>query len=138
MKKLLLVLVLALLGPLFVAASALAIGAYPSGSSGYDVSYPNCNAKKPTGPFGIVGVTGGLNFSQNPCLTKENSWFNNVTLYLNSGYPGYLKALAYQNSPRSCQTTDLNCLAYNYGYNAGLYAVNYAKSLNVKSATWWL
>jgi len=138
MKKLLLLLVLGFISPLFTIGSAYAIGAYPSGSSGYDVSYPNCNARKPSGAFGIVGVTGGLNFSQNPCLPKENGWFKGATLYLNSGYPGYLKALNYQNSPRTCQTTDLNCLAYNYGYNAGLYAVNYAKSLNVKSATWWL
>jgi hypothetical protein len=37
-----------------------------------------------------------------------------------------------------CATGDNNCLAYNYGYNAGLYAINAAQSAGVSSATWWL
>jgi hypothetical protein len=118
---------------------AHAQGAYTSGTTGYDVSYPNCSAKAPTdGAFGIVGVTGGLGFSQNNCLANQAKWFNNLTLYVNTGYPGSYRGLDYQNSPKTCTSTDLNCLAYNYGYNAGLYALNYANSKNIKSMAWWL
>lgn len=117
---------------------AHAMGAYTTGSTGYDVSYPNCKAKAPGGSFGIVGVTGGLGFSQNPCLTKQAGWFKNLTLYVNTGYPGSSRGLDFQNFPKACIATDLNCLAYNYGYNAGLYAIDYANSQNVHSTTWWL
>jgi hypothetical protein len=118
---------------------AHAQGPYVSGTTGYDVSWPNCNVKSsPGGAFGIVGVTGGLNFSPNQCLAKQASWFKNLTLYVNTGYPGSYRGLDFQNSPKACAATDLNCLAYNYGYNAGLYALNYANSQNVSSGTWWL
>ncbi len=120
-------------------SSAFAQGAYVSGSVGNDVSWPNCSAKAPTGGvFGIVGVTGGRGFSQNSCLAKQAAWFKNLSLYVNTGYPGQMTALTYQNSPRVCPTTDWNCLAYNYGYNAGQYAANYAQSQGVTSSTWWL
>lgn len=114
-------------------------GAYTTGTIGNDVSWPNCTAKALTNSsFGIVGVTGGLGFSQNSCLAKEAQWFRNTTLYVNTGYPGSYRGLDYQNYPRACTSTDLNCLAYNYGYNAGLYAMNYANNQNVRSSTWWL
>lgn len=125
--------------PLFLLGGvAHAQGAYTTGTTGFDVSYPNCKVKAPGGAFGIVGVSGGLGFSQNPCLAKQAGWFQNLSLYVNTGYPGMSRGLDYQNSPKTCLTVDLNCLAYNYGYNAGLYAINYANSQNVHSTTWWL
>lgn len=118
---------------------ASAQGVYPSGSTGIDVSYPNCNASIPNNlSFGIVGVTGGLNFHPNTCLASESSHFNNLSFYLNTGYPGLSTALNYQNSPKICTTNDLGCLAYNYGYNAGQYATAYAQSQGVSANTWWL
>jgi hypothetical protein len=122
----------------FSSTKALALGAYSPGSTGVDVSYPNCNTSLPIVSFGIVGVTGGLGFHPNPCLLGEASKFINLTLYVNTGYPGQSYGLNYQNSPKACSATDLNCLAYNYGYNAGLYATNYATSQNARSTTWWL
>lgn len=114
-------------------------GIYAAGSVGNDVSWPNCNVKAPTNAaFGIVGVTGGLGFSPNNCLAKQAGWFKNLSLYVNTGYPGKSYGLKYQNSPRQCSDTDLNCLAYNYGYNAGLYAINYASNQNITASTWWL
>ncbi|MBX4201713.1 hypothetical protein KW803_02365 [Candidatus Saccharibacteria bacterium] len=118
--------------------AASAAGIYQSGSVGTDVSWPNCSAKAPSTAFGIVGVTGGLGFSPNTCLTKELSWFKNQSLYVNTGYPGQSYGQKYKNYPNICTDTDLNCLAYNYGYAAGQYAVNYAASQNVSSTTWWL
>ena len=123
-----------LLGVLIFGSTALAQGVYTSGTVGNDVSWPNCNAKPPVNAaFGIVGVTGGLNFSQNPCLAKQAQWFSNLSLYTNTGYPGSYRGLDYQNYPNVCSASDLNCLAYNYGYNAGLYAINLANHANTFS-----
>jgi hypothetical protein len=117
--------------------SAAAIGQYISGSTGVDVSYPNCSASIPKSSFGIVGATAGKAFSGNPCMASQAGRFSNLSLYVNIGYPGLSYAMQYQNSPNACGANDLNCLAYNYGYNAGLYAANYAKSQGVWSNTWW-
>lgn len=116
-----------------------ALGQYASGSVGTDVSWPNCSASIPKGSaFGIVGVTGGKNFSPNPCLKAEAANFSNLSLYVNTGYPGQSYALPYQSAPKACPSTDLNCLAYNYGYNAGLYALQQAQNQGAGSNTWWL
>ncbi len=127
-----------ILGLVILMSTAAAQGVYTSGSVGVDVSWPNCNATAPKTAFGIVGVTGGLGFSQNTCLAKQAAWFKNLSLYVNTGYPGQSRGLDYQNSPRTCTSSDLNCLAYNYGYNAGQYALNYATSQGIVSPTWWL
>lgn len=121
------------------ASPASAQGIYNSGSVGNDVSWPNCSAKPPTkAVFGIVGVTGGKPFSNSPCLANQAKWFTNTSLYANAAYPGSDYGKKYQNSPNVCADTDLNCLAYNYGYNAGKAAADYATSQGVSSATWWL
>jgi hypothetical protein len=116
---------------------AAAQAVYVSGTTGIDVSYPNCRAKISNASFGIVGVTGGMGFSSNSCLAAEASHFNNLSLYVNTGYPDKSYGLNYQNWPKLCTSDDLNCLAYNYGYNAGLYAVNYARAQGVWSTVWW-
>lgn len=129
--------------PLMAAAApaiAPAASIYPSGSTGYDVSWPNCSAKPPIHPrFGIVGVSDGTGYSQNPCLAKEASWFPSasLSLYVNTGW---YNQSSYINptSPRVCASGDNNCLAYNYGYNAGLYALHYAASQNIHASVWWL
>jgi len=127
-----------LFGLIIFTGAASAHGIYTSGSVGVDVSWPNCSVSAPKTAFGIMGVTGGLGFSQNTCLAKQASWFTNLSLYVNTGYPGQARGLDYQNAPKTCSSTDLNCLAYNYGYNAGQYAVSYATNQGVKSGTWWL
>jgi hypothetical protein len=64
---------------------------YESGSTGYDVSYPQCGSVTPTGSFGIVGVNGGRPFSYNPCLAAEYSSAPTSpapSLYINTGFSG--------------------------------------------------
>ncbi len=133
--------VLAVLALLLVAArpaSAAAASIYPSGASGYDVSWPNCTAKPPAQPaFGIVGVSDGTGYSQNPCLAQEAGWFSNLSLYVNTGWYNQSSYIN-PSSPRVCAAGDNNCLAYNYGYNAGLYALSYAASQHVSASAWWL
>ncbi len=121
-------------------AEAAAATLYPSGTSGYDVSWPNCGATPPAHPvFGIVGVSNGTGYSQNPCLASEASWFpsTSLSLYVNTGWYDQ-SVYVNPNSPRQCASGDNNCLAYNYGYNAGLYALSYASSQNIRASTWWL
>jgi hypothetical protein len=117
---------------------ASALGQYTSGSTGVDESWPNCTTSVPTVSFGIVGVSDGTGYTTNPCLSQESSHFlSNLSLYANTGW--YNKS-SYVNpiSPKVCASGDNNCLAYNYGYNAGLYAYNAANKAGVYSSTWWL
>jgi hypothetical protein len=68
---------------------------YPSGSNGYDVSYPNCSTPIPSSgfTFAIVGVGGGRPFTGNSCAGAEFSAASSPTagdtaLYFNTGYAG--------------------------------------------------
>jgi len=103
-----------------------------------DVSWPNCSLKLKPAIAGIVGVNGGLDFRSNPCLYKEASSYSYLALYLNTGYPGPSYGQKFADFPKACQSTDNICLAYNYGYNAALYAITYANSQTVKARFWWL
>jgi len=116
---------------------ALAQGIYQSGTTGIDVSFPNCSASIPRTSFGIVGVNHGLLYSYNDCLATEAGHFANLSLYMNTGWHDQSTHIN-PNSPRTCNAGDANCLAYNYGYNAAIDTMNYAFSQNVSSSTWWL
>lgn len=136
-------LVTGLVGLLFVLISTTGFAqalAYPVGGVGQDISWPNCNNLNFTrASFGIVGVNGGLSLRSNYCIGEEASLYkSNLSLYVNTGYPGLPLALKFQNDPKQCATNDNVCLAYNYGYNAGKYAVNYSLSEGVVSNNWWL
>ena len=113
---------------------------YPPGQVGQDISWPNCDHLKFTpAPFGIVGVNGGLSFYPNNCIGEEASIYkSNLSLYVNTGYPGLPYTTKYAFSPKSCSLSDNVCLAYNYGYNAGKYAVDYSLDHEVVSNNWWL
>lgn len=113
---------------------------YPSNVVGQDISWPNCdNLKFKPSSFGIVGVNGGLDFHINPCMAEEAVLYRqNLSLYLNTGFPGAPYDLKYQNWPLKCSLTNINCLAYNYGYNAGEYSLYYAITNGIVSNNWWL
>ena len=119
------------------AGSASAQGIYKSGSSGVDVSYPNCRTSIPRSSFGVVGVNRGLFYSYNQCLAAQATHFSNLSLYINTGWYDQSSHISSQ-SPKLCAVGDANCLAYNYGYNAALDGFNYAISQGVSSSTWWL
>lgn len=101
MKRYISLFALALL--LSIASPAAAYAAKPSGTSvkeyvGYDISYPQCGKKLPTGQsFGIVGVNGGTAATTNSCLTDQLKWANKsvggtnqpkIQLYVNTANPG--------------------------------------------------
>lgn len=141
MLALLLSVVLALFALVPSAAFAGTSPTYRAGSTGHDVSYPNCGTAVDRASFGVVGVNGGISFSQNPCLAQEASWFvGRASLYANTGYPGAVspRARAHMTWPRPCRASDLDCLAYDYGYSAGTYSVRVANSQGLSPAMWWL
>ena len=81
-----------------LAAAGLSVAvsdALADSSTGYDISYPQCNVSFPASPgFGIVGVNGGKPYSANPCLgmgdgPSELAWAGmNAQLYANTADPG--------------------------------------------------
>lgn len=110
-----------------------------SPSEGIDESYPDCSKPFIGGKvLGIVGVSGGRNFTLNPCLDKEISLFTEPELYINSDYTGINYSRKYNGSPKKCPPNNELCLAYDYGFHAGAEAYNYAKRQGVTSKTIWL
>lgn len=119
---------------------------YTSGDVGVDISWPQCagNEAPPSSDytgdnFGIVDVTDGLGYSTNPCLAGEAADFtsNELSLYVNTGWD-INSAHNTGTSPDTCEANDVDCEAFDYGYNAGLYAYGAALSLGITSPTWWL
>lgn len=137
MKRVMLFAGTLLAASMLTVSQAFASSVYPTGSTGVDVSYPNCSASIPSVSFGIVGVTGGLVYSTNSCLATEAGHFADLSLYVNTGLNASSKSTYYAQAMSTCNG-DVYCAAYNYGYNAGVSAIDYANSQGVHSAKWWL
>lgn len=103
-----------------------------------DVSWPNCGLNLAAAQAGIVGVTGGLALRPNPCLSKEAANYKNLSVYVNTGYPGLNIASKFQIAPKNCSANDKQCRAYNYGYSNGLFAIKYSLMSGVVAKQWWL
>jgi hypothetical protein len=80
-------------------AGATTSKSVPAGTTGADVSWPQCDGANlgspPSGAsFGIVGVNDGLAGTENPCLSAELSWEASLTyrspvqVYVNTADPG--------------------------------------------------
>lgn len=137
MKKIISLLSFAVLVSALGSTTSHAASAYQSGSVGVDVSYPNCGVAIPKSAFGIVGVTGGLVYSENPCLAEQAKQFGNLSLYINTGLNASQDSPYYVAAQEGCNGDPL-CAAYNYGKNAANDAIAYANSQGVGSAKWWL
>lgn len=142
----------ALSGVLTLVSSGTALAAPKSASPtvGYDVSYPQCGGPLPANPaFGIVGVSDGLAYGENPCLAQQYLWAlaapKAPAFYMNTGNPGSLATRVdwyAQDGPEPCGTTNETGCAYNYGFHAAMDAFEYASlQSSVSAATtavWWL
>jgi hypothetical protein len=118
---------------------------FPEGSTGHDVSFPQCSVALPRMPyaFGIVGVTGGKPFNHNPCLGSQYAWAaqsgRQPSLYMNLKSPVGTNAEEALTGPAgNCAPADQACLAHNFGYKAAQHAVTYARLQNAIAASWWL
>jgi hypothetical protein len=131
---------IALVGLAIILAFSSSTASHTSNDSNTvtDLSWPNCQVKTVNSPSGIVGINGGLDFHANPCAYYESSLFSTYAVYLNTGYPGPSYGKKFANTPDVCGPKNNICLAYNYGYNAALYSINYASLHGVHSYVWWL
>ncbi|HUZ21516.1 MAG TPA: hypothetical protein VMU75_13170 [Acidimicrobiales bacterium] len=140
--------------------SPLTASPFAHGSFGYDISDYQCSGSTastslpPTSGNSALEVAGWLDSADNPCLAAEATWATNAhTGQQGSAYSLYL----FMNSPDTstaagtedatgpdgtCSslsgTNQLDCLAYNYGYNGAKDAFAYASAVGVTSSLWWL
>ena len=124
-----------------VAMANEGLGPYPAGSTGYDISWPQCGGGFPGGhQIGIVGANDGHAFSTNPCLTSEVGWAGAAHgLYINLNSPNGASYQQGATGPAgSCAPNDGSCWAYNYGFNAAVYSMAVADQTGVTSQQWWL
>jgi hypothetical protein len=111
---------------------------------GYDVSWPQCGSRLPSGAiFAVVGVTYGLPYSANPCLASEYKWGRSTgrapDLYMNLAEPGNGSVHWNKGGPRPCSgaSNDAGC-AYDYGWEAAAAAWSVAAADNPAASRWWV
>jgi len=136
------------------AAARSAGPAKSASAAAYDVSYPQCGARLPSGgSLGVVGVTAGLPWSTNSCLASEYGWAASrpqpAQLYMNTANPETASSnwgVRAGSGPRTCTVANLadpsnvDC-AYNYGWNSARDALGRATTaIGAASGThaWWL
>jgi len=121
--------------------------AYTHGSTGYDISFPQCGVAYPAGAFGIVGVNGGYPFVHyNPCLADEYSHSPHAALYINTGYDPLYTQVDGRHTMPECLTSSAivkgspdQKAAWAAGCSEALRSMAYAASQGVaKPSGWWL
>jgi hypothetical protein len=143
----------------FFATLTIAAGATSATTStGFDISYPQCNSSFPSpAGFGIVGVNDGHPLTTNPCMPAELGWAaatSNATpaFYLNTDSPGPAYTSAWptsQQTPEVCTGTNSPACSYDYGWNAAVLSFSNAVSAETTDgstsptsqavgANWWL
>ena len=156
--KVVVAVVMAASGLLALSEMAASGAATSPTSTGFDISYPQCDSSFPADAgFGIVGVNDGHPLSTNPCLASELGWAEaslngNAAFYMNTDSPGPADTSNWptnQQSPKPCAgANSLDC-SYDYGWNAarGSFANAVAAETSIGSPTptaaatqakWWL
>ncbi len=131
-----------------LAPNAGASGIYTATSTGYDISWPQCDAAYPRPNaylFGVVGVTSGHAFRNNPCFAGEYAWATGPmapeSVYLNLNQDIGTTAANGEVGPYgSACAPDTACHALNYGYNAASSAYTFAtrEVPTFVAQLWWL
>ena len=123
-----------------VASANEGLGPYASGSTGYDISWPQCGGPYPGGhQIGIIGVTNGHAFSTNSCLGDEVAWAGPAHgLYMNVNSPNGGSNSQGASGPAGSCSSGSTCWSYNYGFNAANYSIAAATSQGVVAQQWWL
>ncbi len=133
----------ALPAPIVGMAVTSSLDPYFPGTTGYDISWPQCGSPYPSPPFSlaVVGVGGSRTFMHNPCLADEVAWFGSatVTLYVKLSSPTFGTPSQATTGPAgTCAAVDTRCQGYNYGWNLVVDAYHYASSQGVSAGLWWL
>ncbi len=120
---------------------------YTPGSTGYDISFPQCGGPYPAGTFGVVGVNGGYPFVHyNPCLADEYGHSPHAALYVNTGYDPLYTQVDGQHTIPDCLTKSAAIkgsadqkAAWAVGCSEASRSMAYAASQNVANPRgWWL
>jgi hypothetical protein len=120
---------IAILVVLQIAAWAAVTDPYTVGTTGFDISYPNCSSALPVGDsFAVVGVGGGRPFTANSCVGSEWTEAQTATgtapsLYLNTGYAGAYS----RNIDAPCTTAVSSALASGVFSGLGKHALSQAE-----------
>jgi hypothetical protein len=171
MKKLIALIILTLSTVVCMPASAFAAKLPASAPTaeqvGYDISWPQCGKKLPTGQsFAIIGVNGGTAANTNPCLADQLAWAGKSSgttaqpktqVYVNTANPGEVIAqittwptnntdktgVTTANPYGDCQGANDTACSWQYGWNRAVedYVDRLqptAKSASVASYVWWL
>ena len=121
--------------------------AYTPGTTGHDISYPQCGGALPAGGFGIVGVNGGYPFVHyNPCLAPEYAHSPNAALYINTGYDPLYTQVDGQYTTKGCLAKSASIhgsaeqkAAWAIGCSEATRSMAYATSQDItKPSSWWL
>jgi hypothetical protein len=129
------------------ATNAAASGIYTGTSTGFDISWPQCDGAFPAVTpylFGVVGVTSGHAFRNNPCFASEYAWATRTpspeSVYLNLNEDIGTTAAYGDAGPYGACAPDTPCHALNYGYNAASSAYTYAaqQAPTFVATMWWL
>jgi hypothetical protein len=114
---------------------------YRSGSSGFDVSWPQCAAPLPSpSTIAVVGINNGSANTFNPCFRTEASWAGlNLSVYLNVNAPNPSVPSQWAQGPAgACVPGDVRCASYNYGFNSVRGAIRMVRSEGFAPHLWWL
>ncbi|HET9073034.1 MAG TPA: hypothetical protein VFN48_00515 [Solirubrobacteraceae bacterium] len=129
-----------------------------SGTTGYDISYPQCGGAYPSSAaFGIIGVNGGLANDANSCFSSELTWAQatpglsspgqpGTSLYINTADPGPAVTDWPQTGSATaaygiCTGSWSEACAYIYGEDRASYSyglVSSGSSSVAADAPWWL
>ncbi len=122
---------------------------YAAGSTGYDVSWPQC-AKTgsattkvlPADPsFAVVGVNNGTISGFNSCFAAEAAWAgSNLSVYIIlQPAPGGTPVAYEADGPEaSCAATSSECEGYNWGYNYARADIAFVSAGGLSPRVWWL
>ncbi len=122
---------------------------YMPGSTGYDVSWPQCQARGsavtkslPNGPtFAVVGVNDGTIGGFNSCFAAESAWAGqafSVYIILQPAPSGSRAAFEMSGPKSSCAATNQQCAAYNWGYNYAEADLAFVRAQGLQPQIWWL
>ncbi len=122
---------------------------YPTGASGYDVSWPQCSTAGstttkplPANPsFAIVGVNNGTISGFNSCFSAEVAWAGaSFSAYvILQPLPGGSPAPNELAGPKaSCAASSAACQAYDWGYNYAQADLSFVRALGQSPNIWWL
>ncbi len=113
---------------------------YQPGTTGFDISFPQCGGALPTpGSFAIVGVNDGRAFTHNPCFSTEAAWAGaQLSIYMNLNAPPQGDPEGLTGPAGQCMGNDTGCMAYNYGFNAAMDSFATASGAGAQASVWWL